>query len=76
MPYTDDEIKTQLMKTRDNLVDQKYLLSKSPKPNYDIDGQKVSWIEYAKMLDDQIKSLNDQITELEEPWEIETVGYT
>jgi cob(I)alamin adenosyltransferase len=76
MAYTDEEIKEQLKKTRDNLIDQKYLLSKSPKPTYDIDGQKVSWAEYIKMLDEQIKSLNEQIDALEEPWEIETIGYT
>lgn len=50
-------------------------LSASPKPSYAIDGQSVSWNEYAQMLQEQIAWCDKQLA-AETPCETITQGYT
>ena len=51
------------------------------KPSYDVDGQRVSWTEYHKMLTEQLKELNElieyeQYGESGEGWEERTQAFT
>lgn len=47
-------------------------ITASPKPNYDIDGQKISWGDYLKQLTEAAKALKQQIDENQEPFDFET----
>lgn len=46
-----------------------------PKPSYDIDGQKVNWTEYQKMLNDQLEGIEALIVREEGPEELTTIGF-
>lgn len=50
-------------------------ITASPKPSYDVDGQKVQWSEYLKQLQDVV-AWCDQQTAAGEPFEIVSVGVT
>jgi hypothetical protein len=50
-------------------------LTVNPKPSYDLDGQKVSWAEYQKMLFDRLDGINKLIAS-DEPFELHTQGFT
>jgi hypothetical protein len=76
MARTDDQIMTQLLRTRDNLLDRRLELLQKPKPTYDIDGQTVKWNEYLDLLNKSMAAIDEQIKEQEGPYELETTGYT
>lgn len=46
------------------------------KPNYEIDGQIVSWADYLESLNSQLEKLKKQIDAFVEPFEIEQQIYT
>lgn len=50
-----------LTQIRDNYVAQKLELSANYKPDYSVDGQTVSWVNYMKYLDEQIEKTNREI---------------
>lgn len=50
-------------------------VQRSPKPNYDIDGQKVDWGDYLDTLYKRRALVNKLIVEEEGPFEEETIGY-
>ena len=58
-----------------NLEAQLLSLSENPKPTYQLDGQMVSWTAYLNWLLAAIKEANEMII-AEEPFEVETQGYT
>ena len=46
---------------RDNLLDRIKEITAQPKPNYNIDGQQVSWQSYLDSLFGKLKVVNEQI---------------
>ncbi len=74
MPNTDDDNLILLQTARDNIIVLIGSLTAQPKPNYDIDGQRISWGDYLKQLRDALKGLNDEIA-LIEPAQEESQGY-
>lgn len=74
--HCQDQIIQQLYEARTNYVAQKLQLSTKKKPSYDIDGQKVDWVEYLKYIDGQIMAINGMIIAYEGPYEEITVGFT
>lgn len=50
-------------------------ITASPKPDYELDGQRVSWSEYLKRLQETVEWCNVQLA-AEEPLEIRSQGYT
>lgn len=50
-------------------------ITSSPKPNYSIDGQSVSWADYLAKLQQQVDWCNAQMNAAE-PYEVHTQGYT
>lgn len=50
-------------------------VQRSPKPNYDIDGQKVEWGDYLDMLYKRRERITKLIIDEEGPGEVETLGY-
>jgi hypothetical protein len=51
----------QLQTAQANLLAQLASITANPKPNYSLDGQSVSWMEYQKFLLDMQQELNRQI---------------
>jgi len=51
-------------------------ISRSPKPNYDIDGQEVLWADYFKMLTQQVEMFNTLIQREDDPLEFMSQMYT
>lgn len=76
MPMSDEALLAKLYEARDNLVEQKLQATLKPRPNYDIDGQKVEWVEYLKYLDRAVKDIQSTIQLYEGPYEEETVVTT
>lgn len=70
MPTDAEQLATIKSQILANLVD----LTENPKPTYDIDGQKIAWGDYQRMLFDQLKNINEQIAN-ETPYEIHSEGY-
>lgn len=58
-----------------HIVERLAELTRSPKPSYDIDGQKFSWTEYQRFLTEQLRTLNGLIAEEDSPMEEESIGY-
>lgn len=54
-------ILSDLQTARENFAAQLASISASPKPTYDIDGQKVSWTEHYKFIRDSIRQLDEDI---------------
>lgn len=50
---------TQITTARDSLLAALVTVCASPKPNYNLDGQSVSWGEYFKMLSEGVKELTE-----------------
>lgn len=46
-----------------------------PKPSYTVDGQSVSWTEYLQQLQEIVNWCDVQLAG-EEPFEIQSIGYT
>ena len=76
-PKTDQEVIELLKRTRDSIIDRRNEVLSKPKPNYDIDGQKVDWATYLDMLTRSLKSVNEEIllAENQEPYEFSTEAY-
>jgi hypothetical protein len=73
--YTEDEQRDRLIGIRDNIITLIGQVTSKPKPNYDIDGQKVDWGDYLEILyKAKAKALQD-IIDFEGPYEIETQAY-
>ncbi len=51
-------------------------VQKKPRPNYDIDGQKILWGDYLKMLYGQLKVINALMIEEEGPSEETTIAWS
>ncbi len=65
----------QLKEIHGNLITLIGMVTTNPKPNYDIDGQKVDWGDYLEILyKAKAKALQD-IIDFEGPYEIETQAY-
>lgn len=60
-------IKTQILS---NIED----VTLNPKPNYNIDGQSISWSEYLKSLFDSLAMVNQQLVIEAGPFELESRG--
>lgn len=72
MAYLDD-----LTEARDNAAARLKEVLASAKPSYQIDGQNISWTDYTRMLGEQIRGLNDLISDSanqDDPYEIHSVG--
>jgi len=68
-----------LIQTRLQISERLAEITTSPKPSYNVNGQQVSWTEYARWLTDQLKTLNDAIEAGEVdgvPFEIVSQGFT
>lgn len=76
MAKTDEELKAELVQTRENVITQLKEMSTSFKPSYNIDGQKIDWKEYRESLMKQLKDLNEQIAGFDDTFEIESTMYT
>jgi hypothetical protein len=63
-----------LQTIRTGLLERLEELTDSPRPNYSIDGQAVSWQSLYDSLWDKLTKVNGQIARLEGPFEIETRG--
>jgi hypothetical protein len=55
-----------------NLIEE---VTTSPKPNYSVDGQSVSWQSYLDSLFDKLKKIDEQIN-AGEPFEERSIGVT
>jgi hypothetical protein len=75
MPNTDEENLILLQTARDNIIVLIGSVTSQPKPNYDIDGQKIAWADYLKSLRDALKDLENMITQAEGPAQEESQGY-
>lgn len=64
-----------LRQSLQNLLDIYQAITTNPKPNYDIDGQKVSWADYMKLIDACITSARQKIIEFQGPAIVEQQGY-
>lgn len=75
IPLTDAEVLEQKYLIRDNYLSMIKLITSEPKPNYDIDGQKVMWADYLKLLQSGLAAIEAQIVDLLPPIDGEEVGY-
>lgn len=60
----------------DNLAAILVEITADPKPSYEIDGQKVLWTEYQKMILEQMETLQALETTSSGPFEVRTYGNT
>lgn len=72
---TDEEVLAKYYKIRDNLLELIDEITLQPKPNYDIDGQSVSWEDYLKMLQTSLDAVTARIITLLPPVDAEETGY-
>ncbi len=63
-----------LQEIRDNATTQLLEISKNFKPDYNINGQTVSWSQYRQQLQEQIAWANQEIINLGGPSEQETIA--
>lgn len=75
MAYIDD-----LKTARDNMAARLKDVTAAPKPSYDVDGQKVSWTEYIRLLAEGVERLNAVIDDKDDtdggPYSEEIQAYT
>lgn len=71
MPTNSQQIETIKTQTLALMVD----LTLNPKPNYDIDGQNISWADYLERLQNLVAWCDDQLATVDGPFELETYGY-
>lgn len=76
MAKTDEELKIELQSIRENIITQLKEMSLSPKPSYNIDGQKVDWTEYRESLMRQLKDISAQVALFDDLFEQESTMYT
>ncbi len=72
---TDEERLLSIQTSRDNILNLIELITRQPKPNYDIDGQKVMWADYLKLLQSTLAALDKQVDGLLPPVEGIEQGY-
>ena len=60
----------------DNMAARLKEITASPKPTYDIDGQKFSWTEYQRFLIEAMSSLREQVAAEDGPYVEESQVYT
>ncbi len=65
-----------LVTARDNLSAQLADITLHPKPNYSVDGETYSWMEYQRFLAEQIAATTDMIAKGEAGFEIVSQGVT
>jgi hypothetical protein len=75
MALTDEEVLAAKYIIRDNLIERVRELTAAPKPNYDIDGQKILWADYLKLLQSSLSAIEKDIAALLPPVEGEEAGY-
>lgn len=63
---------TNLQTARSNLISALTTATASPKPNYSINGQSVSWSDYLRSLREEIAAIDALIAEEEGPYEVTT----
>lgn len=68
---SDEENSNNLQFAKQQIIDRIIEVTASPNPNYDIDGQKVSWADYLKTLRESLKALNELIAS-EDPFQVES----
>lgn len=69
MSMSDEEVQAKLLEARDNIILRITEITATPKPSYEIDGQKVSWTEYLKQLTKSLEDVKAQIADNEGPTE-------
>jgi hypothetical protein len=74
-PLDDDAALVALIESRDNIIRQIQDVTSKPRPDYEIDGQKVKWGAYLKQLQDALKAQNDLIQEFDGPFETHSTMY-
>lgn len=55
-----------LQRSRSNILTILEQITASPKPSYSIDGQRFSWGEYLKQLNEALRDINSQIAQMDE----------
>jgi hypothetical protein len=60
----------------DNLAAILAEITADPKPSYEIDGQKVMWTEYQRMILEQMETLRELEQTAAGPFEVRTYGNT
>lgn len=65
-----------LVTIRDNLAARLAEMSVSPKPNYSIDGESLSWQSLFDSLSQRIDAVNAQIQMMDGGFEVHTQTYT
>lgn len=70
-----DPTQSTLLQIRANLLTQIELVTRNPKPNYNIDGQQVSWQSYLDSLFAKLKEVDEQLNAAE-PFEFVSRGET
>jgi hypothetical protein len=58
MAMTNKEL---IRQTRDNLIAIREKITRKPKPNYNVDGQRIDWADYLELLTKQINELKLQL---------------
>lgn len=58
MTMTNSQI---IRQTRDNLIAIREKITRKPKPNYNVDGQRIDWADYLEILTKQINELKLQL---------------
>jgi hypothetical protein len=66
---------TQLEQIKTNILNLIEEVTTSPKPNYNIDGQSVSWQSYLDSLFDKLSKIDQQLNS-GEPFEERSIGIT
>lgn len=73
---TDAENLVLLTEARDNIITRIVEVTSNPKPNYEIDGQKVKWADYLKTLQESLKKQNELIQQMDDLFEVHSNWYT
>jgi hypothetical protein len=75
MPNTDEQNAEYWREIRDNMTMLIGSITANPKPNYDIDGQRVDWADYLDMLLRRKALAEQTIIDLEGPFEVTSQAY-
>ena len=71
----DPQTPVTLTSIRENLLVRIHEITSAPKPNYNIDGQQVSWQSYLDSLMASLQRIDEQLLN-DEPYEIVSRGVT
>lgn len=75
MVYSEAEVLAAKKLIRDQILDRIVEVTAEANPTYDIDGEEIEWSEYLRMLNQQLKEIEEGIKALE-PYEIHHQGYS